>query len=58
MIKIDVYVQEKKWKKYITNPHKYLKKKTNKIKNYNTILKNKKVVFSLLLTGNEKKSKI
>ncbi len=58
MIKIDVYVQEKKWKKYITNPHKYLKNKTNKIKNSIPLLKNKNAVFSLLLTGDKKIKKL
>ena len=53
MIKIDVFVQEKKWKKYIVNPQKYLKNKVNKIRSSIPLLKNKKVVFSVLLTGNE-----
>ena len=52
MIKIDVFVQEKKWKKYISNPQKYLKNKTKNIKNLIPFIKNKKVVFSILLTGN------
>tara|TARA_B100000029_G_scaffold260845_1_gene257215 strand:+ start:485 stop:943 length:459 start_codon:yes stop_codon:yes gene_type:complete len=53
MIKIDVFVQEKKWKKYIVNPQKYLKNKVNKIRSSIPLLKNKKVVFSVLLTGNK-----
>ena len=53
MIKIDVFVQEKKWKKYISNPQKYLKSKTKNIKNLIPFLKNKKIVFSILLTGNK-----
>ena len=53
MIKIDVFVQEKKWKKYIVSPQKYLKNKAKKIRNLIPLLKNKKVVFSVLLTGNE-----
>ena len=52
MIKIDVLINEKKWKKYITNPQNYLKNKINKIKSLIPIIKNKKVVFSVLLTGN------
>ena len=52
MIKIDVLINEKKWKKYITNPQNYLKNKINKIKGLIPVLKNKKVVFSVLLTGN------
>ena len=52
MIKIDVLIKEKKWKKYINNPQNYLKNKINKIKSLIPIIKNKKVVFSVLLTGN------
>ena len=52
MIKVDVLIQEKKWKKYIVNPQKYLKNKINKIKNLIPFLKNKKVTFSVLLAGN------
>jgi len=52
MIKIDVLIKEKKWKKYINNPQNYLKNKINKIKSLIPIIKNKKVVFSILLTGN------
>ena len=53
MIKIDVLIKEKKWKKYIANPKNYLKNQTRKIKNLIPIIKNKKVAFSVLLTGNE-----
>jgi metalloprotein, YbeY/UPF0054 family len=52
MIKVDVFVQEKKWKKYISNPQKYLKNKIKNIKYLIPLLKNKKIVFSILLTGN------
>ena len=52
MIKIDVLVKEKKWKKYIANPKKYLIFKTNKIKKLIPQLKNKKVSYTVLLTGN------
>jgi len=53
MIKVDVFIQEKKWKKYIVNPQKYLENKANKITNSLSFLKNKKVVFSVLLTGSK-----
>ena len=53
MIKVEVLIQEKKWKKYIVNPHEYLKNKIKKIKNLIPILKNKKVVFSVMLAGNK-----
>ena len=52
MIKVDVLIQEKKWKKYIANPQRYLKNRANKIRNLIPLLKNKKIVFSILLTGN------
>ena len=48
MIKVDVLIQEKKWKKYISNPSRYLKKEANKIKNLIPKVKNKKVSFSVL----------
>ena len=32
MIKVDVFIQEEKWKKYIVNPQKYLNNITKKIK--------------------------
>ena len=41
MIKIDVLIKEKKWKKYINNPQNYLKNKINKIKSLIPIIKNK-----------------
>ena len=52
MIKVDVFIQEEKWKKYIVSPQKYLNNKTKKIKNLIPFLKNKKIVFSVLLAGN------
>ena len=54
MIKIDVLIQEKKWKKHIADPQRYLKTRTKKINNLIPLFKDKKVVFSLLLTGNTK----
>ena len=58
MIKVDVLIQEKRWKKYISNPSRYLKKEANKIKNLIPKVKNKKVSFSVLLTGNENIKKL
>ena len=52
MIKVDVFIQEEKWKKYIVNPQKYLNNKTNKIRNLIPLIKTEKVVFSVLLAGN------
>ena len=53
MIKIDVRIQEKKWEKYLVDPQKYLKSKTNRIKKTIPFLNKKKITFSLLLAGNK-----
>ena len=47
MIKIDVFVQEKKWKKYISNPQKYLKNKIKNIRYLIPLLKNRKIVSAI-----------
>ena len=54
MIKIDVLVQDKNWKKYISNPSKYFKKKIKLIRGLVPINKKKEFSFSILLTGNKK----
>ena len=53
MIKIDVFIQEKKWKKHIVNPEKYLKQQINKIKNLIPLIKNKNISLSIMLSGNK-----
>ena len=53
MIKIDVFVREKNWKKYIPNPEKYLNKKAKLINFKKEFKKEKNVNFSILLTGNK-----
>ena len=53
MIKIDVRIQEKKWEKYLVDPQKFLKSKTNRIKKTIPLLNKKKITFSLLLAGNK-----
>ena len=52
MIKIDVFIKDKNWKKYISNPNKYLNKLAKKI-NLNFITKSKSINFSVRLTGNK-----
>ena len=52
MIKIDVFIKDKNWKKYISNPNKYLNKLAKKI-NLNIFSKSKSVNFSIKLTGNK-----
>jgi probable rRNA maturation factor len=52
MIKIDVFIKDKNWKKHISNPAKYLKDKVKFINS--SILFNKKYInFSILLAGNK-----
>ncbi len=52
MIKIDVFVQDKNWKKYIPNPSGYINHKKKYIKSVLDSLKIKKINFSILLAGN------
>ena len=51
MIKIDVFIKDKNWKKYISNPNKYLNKLAKKI-NLNIFSKSRLINFSIRLTGN------
>ncbi len=53
MIKVNVFIREKKWEKYIVDPKKYFKNKLKKLKITEPFLKNKDVVFTILLAGNE-----
>ncbi len=53
MIKIDVFIKNKNWKKKISNPHKYLNRKVKYIENSISFLRNKDVNFSILLAGNK-----
>ncbi len=53
MIKIDVFIQNKSWKKYISNPSKYLGSKARYINSSFSFFKNKKINFSILLAGNK-----
>ncbi len=53
MIKIDVFVRDKNWKRYIPNPDKYLNEKIKLINFKKELIKAKNVNFSILLTGNK-----
>jgi len=53
MIKIDVFIQNKNWKKYISNPSRYIKSKTKLINSSLKFIKNKKINFSILLAGSK-----
>ena len=53
MIKVDVFIKNKNWKKKISNPQIYLNRKVKYLKNSINFLKNKDVNFSILLAGNK-----
>ena len=52
MIKADIIVDNKIWKKYIDNPNIYLGKKLKKVGKKISIFKKNKFNFTLLLSGN------
>ena len=51
MIKIEVLIKDKKWKKYLSNPNRYLNTQAKKI-NLKKYFKSKLINISILLTGN------
>tara|TARA_B100000579_G_scaffold421531_1_gene422448 strand:- start:7221 stop:7673 length:453 start_codon:yes stop_codon:yes gene_type:complete len=51
MIIVDVFIKEKNWKKYISNPKNHFKLAGKYIEKSIKFLKKKKVNFSVLLTG-------
>ena len=53
MIKIDVFIKNKNWKRYISNPEKYLKNKSRGVLSLIKTIKYKKINFSILLAGNK-----
>ena len=53
MIKIDVFIKEKKWKNHISDPKKYLENKIKKIKITKNLIKKKHFNFSIMLGGNQ-----
>ena len=52
MIKVDVFVKNKNWKRYISNPTNYLNNNLKYLKRSIVFLKRKKLSFSILLAGN------
>ena len=50
MIKINVLVSNKNWKKHIKNPAQYLKRKLNKLNKKEVFFRKRKIEFSLLLS--------
>ena len=53
MIKINVLLNNKSWKKYIKNPEAYTKNKIKLLNKGDSFFKNKNIYFSLLLSGNK-----
>ena len=53
MIKVDVFIKNKNWKKRISNPKKYLNNRVKYLRNSISFLKNKKINFSIQLAGNK-----
>ena len=53
MIKIEVLVRDKKWKKYIPNPGSYINKKLKFVNSKEGLININNLNFSILLTGNK-----
>tara|TARA_Y100001970_G_scaffold271095_1_gene365837 strand:- start:12428 stop:12892 length:465 start_codon:yes stop_codon:yes gene_type:complete len=58
MIKIDVFIKNKNWKKYIPNPKKYLNKKSKELIKAIPKFKKNKITFTILLGGNQEIKKL
>ena len=53
MIKIDVFIKDKNWKRHVSNPVEYLNKKAKLINFKKGLIKSRNINFSILLTGNK-----
>ena len=53
MIKINVILNNKSWKKYLKNPNSYIDKKVRSINKKNKLYKKKLLICSLLLSDTE-----
>ncbi len=53
MIKINVILDNKSWKKYIKSPNSYIKKKIKLLNKKNKLYKNKCLICSLLLSDTQ-----
>ena len=51
MIRVNVKINSKSWKKKIKNPKKYFKKKLEKISKIAKFFKKKNITFTILLTN-------
>ena len=54
MIKIDVILENKHWKKHLKDPNKFIKKKVRLLNKKNKIFKKNHFLCSLLLSNNKK----
>ncbi len=53
MIRVNVIVRKRGWKKYFKNPEKYLKKKIRRLNKSSAFFNKKKLEVSFLLTGSK-----
>ena len=53
MIKVNVFVKNLYWKKYLTDPKKYFNKQIKKLKQEEKSLHKNNFLFSIMLTGNK-----
>ena len=58
MIKVNVEIEKKSWQKKIKNPKKYFEKRLKKIYKSIKFFKNKKIIFTILLTNSKKMKKL
>ena len=58
MIKADVLIENKKWKKYIKIPNFYINKKLKKIGKNLNIFKKNNFEFTILLSGDDEVKKL
>ena len=58
MIKVNVEIDNKSWHKKIKKPQKYFNQKLRKISKINKFFKNKKIIFTILLTNSIKMKKL
>ena len=58
MIKINVILNDSKWKKYLKNPRNFINKKVYLLNKKNNIYKNKKLICNLLLSNTSEIKKL
>ena len=58
MIKINVVLGNSNWENYVKNPKKFIQKKINSINRKSKKFKNKKLIFTLNLSGSTEIKKL